>query len=474
MLKKFAEQINEDTEVTSVVSEELEEIQASEDKKVSEEKLEEAKKSVKAEAEDEKSDDEEEMEEEADKEEDEDETVKESKSAKSAKSVKSEEDDDDDDDEEEDDDDDEEDLDEAVVIDYDGGLDAEDPDLVKLVKKMKIKMKVTGTDPNGFDEVKFTFPNQKAVDKFIDITGIPINEEDDEEEMDKMAKATKSEILAASMKMLKQANKESLYAGYQALKASSCGKMHEEAEDISVDVSEDVQALLSGSDAELSEEFKNKATTIFEAAVKAKTTEQLDAIEQSLKEDYEAKLEEARSELAEKVDGYLNYVVEEWVKENELAIERGIKTEIAEEFMAGLKNLFVENYIDVPEEKADLLDELATKSEDLEAKLNEEFEKNVEMKKELDAMKAKDVLSEACEGLTATQVEKMQGLAEGIEFETIDQYREKLETIKESYFPKVRATGAEKEDSNESELSSSAPLNETMSIYARTLSSMKK
>lgn len=397
MLKKFAEQINEDTEVTSVVSEEIEEIQASEDNEVSEQELEEAKKSVKAEAEDEKSDDEEEMEEEADKEEDEDETVEESKS------VKSEEEDEDDDDDEEDDDDD-----------------------------------------------------------------------DDEEEMDEMAQATKSEILAASMKMLKQANKESLYAGYQALKASSCGKMHEEAEDISVDVSEDVQALLSGSDAELSEEFKNKATTIFEAAVKAKTTEQLDAIEQSLKEDYEAKLEEVRSELAEKVDGYLNYVVEEWVKENELAIERGIKTEIAEEFMAGLKNLFVENYIDVPEEKADLLDELATKSEDLEAKLNEEFEKNVEMKKELDAMKAKDALSEACEGLTATQVEKMQGLAEGIEFETIDQYREKLETIKESYFPKVRATGAEKEDSNESELSSSAPLNETMSIYARTLSSMKK
>lgn len=243
--------------------------------------------------------------------------------------------------------------------------------------------------------------------------------------------------------------------------------------ELTVDVKEDVEALLSGSDAELSEDFKAKATTVFEAAVKAKVAEQLDAIKESVEADYQAKLEEARSELAEKVDGYLNYVVEEWVKENALAVERGLKAEIAEDFMAGLKNLFVENYIDVPEEKADLLDELATKVEGLEAKLNEEFETNVEMKKELDAFKAKEVLGEACQGLTATQVEKFQGLAEGVEFETIDQYREKLETIKESYFPKVRATGAEKEDSVDAPVQSEQ-LSEAMSIYARTLSSMKK
>jgi hypothetical protein len=258
------------------------------------------------------------------------------------------------------------------------------------------------------------------------------------------------------------------------LYASKDKKMKEEVE-LTVDVSEDVNALLAGSDAELSEEFKEKATTIFEAAVKSKVAEQLDAINEAAKADYETKLEEARGELAEKVDGYLNYVVEEWVKDNALAIERGIRTEIAEEFMNGLKNLFVENYIDVPEEKADLVDELATKSDDLEAKLNEEFEKNVAMKKELDAIKAENALVEAVVGLTDTQAEKVKALAEGVEFETIDQYREKLETIKESYFPKVRATGAQVEDSIDTPTAlPTEKLSESMSVYARTLSSMKK
>jgi hypothetical protein len=261
-----------------------------------------------------------------------------------------------------------------------------------------------------------------------------------------------------------EAEEQKLYASKK--------KMKKEEVELTVDVAEDVDALLAGSDAELSEEFKEKATTIFEAAVKAKVAEQLDAIQEAAQAEFETKLEEARGELAEKVDGYLNYVVEEWVKDNALAIERGIRTEIAEEFMGGLKNLFVENYIDVPEEKADLVEELATKSEDLEAKLNEEFEKNVAMKKELDAIKAENALSEAVVGLTDTQAEKVKSLAEGVEFETIDQYREKLETIKESYFPKVRATGAEKEDSVDAPQAES--LSESMSIYARTLSSMKK
>lgn len=258
------------------------------------------------------------------------------------------------------------------------------------------------------------------------------------------------------------------------LYASKDKKMKEEVE-LTVDVSEDVNALLAGSDAELSEEFKEKAATIFEAAVKSKVVEQLDAINEAAKADYETKLEGVREELAEKVDGYLNYVVEEWVKDNALAIERGIRTEIAEEFMNGLKNLFVENYIDVPEEKADLVDELATKSDDLEAKLNEEFEKNVAMKKELDAIKAENALVEAVVGLTDTQAEKVKALAEGVEFETIDQYREKLETIKESYFPKVRATGAQVEDSIDTPTAlPTEKLSESMSVYARTLSSMKK
>jgi hypothetical protein len=244
--------------------------------------------------------------------------------------------------------------------------------------------------------------------------------------------------------------------------------------ELTVDVKEDVDALLSGSDAELSEEFKEKAQTVFEAALKSKVAEQLDSIKESVEAEYEAKLEEAREELAVKVDDYLNYVVEAWVQENQLAIEKGIRTEIAEEFMAGLKALFVENYIDVPEEKADLVDELAEKAEGLEAKLNEEFEKSVAMKKELDEFKAKEALAEATQGLVDVDADKLRSLAEGVEFETIDQYREKLETIKESYFPKVRATGAEKEESIDDGSAPKQELSEAMSVYARTLSSMRK
>jgi hypothetical protein len=257
-------------------------------------------------------------------------------------------------------------------------------------------------------------------------------------------------------------------------KYESKKSVKKEEVELTVDVKEDVDALLSGSDAELSEEFKEKAQTVFEAALKAKVGEQLDSIKESMEAEYETKLDEARTELAAKVDDYLNYVVEAWVQDNALAIEKGIRTEIAEEFMAGLKNLFVENYIDVPEEKADLVDELAEKADDLEAKLNEEFEKSVAMKKELDEFKAKEALAEATQGLVDVDADKLRSLAEGVEFETLDQYREKLETIKESYFPKVRATGAEKEDSIDDGSEPKQELSETMSVYARTLSSMRK
>jgi len=309
-----------------------------------------------------------------------------------------------------------------------------------------------------------------------------VSDEDATEELDEAKKSVKSEEDDAEDEDEDEDGdddddddddeEEEAAEGKKLYASKDKGKKMKEEVELTVDVSEDVDALLSGSDAELSEEFKEKAQTIFEAAVKAKVAEQLDAINEAAQADFDAKLEEARGELAEKVDGYLNYVVEEWVKDNALAIERGIRTEIAEEFMNGLKNLFVENYIDVPEEKADLVEELATKSDDLEAKLNEEFEKNVAMKKELDAIKAENALAEAVVGLTNTQADKVKALAEGVEFETIDQYREKLETIKESYFPKVRATGAEKEDIVDAPQTES--LSESMSVYSRTLSSMKK
>jgi len=205
---------------------------------------------------------------------------------------------------------------------------------------------------------------------------------------------------------------------------------HIEAGDINV--AEDVAAMFNGE--ELSEEFVSKATTIFEAAVVSKVNELLETVTVDLEGEMEAAKEEIAEQFAEKLDNYLGYVAEEWMKENELAVEQGIRAEIAENFMAGLRNLFNENYIDIPEEKVDLVDELAAKVEELEASINEELEKNIDLKKELTEAKASIVLANVSEGLTESQAVKLASLAEGVEFDTEESYAEKLETIKENYF----------------------------------------
>jgi hypothetical protein len=359
----------------------------------------------------------------------------------------------------------------------------------KAVKETKVKEEdeVPADETEGEDEEQMSEAKVKEEEgeEMSDDSDDEEEDEEDEEEMDETVDMTKSEILAASYKMLKTMKKEELRKGFKTLKAEfdvvadgdkdaeETAKVAESVVDIEVDVKEDVDALLS-TDAELSEEFKAKAATIFEAAVQAKVADKVGQIEEQVKADFEVKLEEARVELSEKVDSYLNYVVEEWVKENAIAIEKGIRTEIAEEFMTGLRNLFVENYIDVPDEKVDLLDQIAEEKETLEAKLNEQLQTAVEMKKELDAFKAEKALQEVCEGLADTQQAKLKSLAEGVEFETLDQYREKLETIKESYFPKVRATGAEKEEGVADNIAKTENLSEAMSVYAKALSGMKK
>jgi hypothetical protein len=359
----------------------------------------------------------------------------------------------------------------------------------KAVKETKVKEEdeVPADETEGEDEEQMSEAKVKEEEgeEMSDDSDDEEEDEEDEEEMDETVDMTKSEILAASYKMLKTMKKEELRKGFKTLKAEfdvvadgdkdaeETAKVAESVVDIEVDVKEDVDALLS-TDAELSEEFKAKAATIFEAAVQAKVADKVGQIEEQVKADFEVKLEEARVELSEKVDSYLNYVVEEWVKENAIAIEKGIRTEIAEEFMTGLRNLFVENYIEVPDEKVDLLDQIAEEKETLEAKLNEQLQTAVEMKKELDAFKAEKALQEVCEGLADTQQAKLKSLAEGVEFETLDQYREKLETIKESYFPKVRATGAEKEEGVADNIAKTENLSEAMSVYAKALSGMKK
>ena len=212
----------------------------------------------------------------------------------------------------------------------------------------------------------------------------------------------------------------------------------EEKVDLNSAIEEDVNALLAGED--LSEEFKEKAKTIFEASINAKITD----IENQLNEQYQEKLNEEVSaikvELTERTDSYLEYVADEWMKENALAVENGIKTEMTESFMEGMKKLFEEHYVTLPEDKYDVLENMVDKLDEMESKLNEQIEKNVALNKRLSESTAQTIINNVAEGLATSQKEKLQSLAEGVEFESEESYRGKLETLKESYFKGGKTT----------------------------------
>jgi len=205
-----------------------------------------------------------------------------------------------------------------------------------------------------------------------------------------------------------------------------------------MDLSSDVQALTGGEG--LSEEFKTKAATIFEAAVKAKIRSELERLEEEYAEAFEQSISEAKDELSEKVDNYLNYVVEEWIKKNEVALEHQLKSEIAESFIADLRGLFEKHDITVPDDQFDLLDAAASKADELEEKLNEEMQKNIEMTQRVNELEQHEILIDVASDLADTEVEKFAELAENVEYESADNYRTKLETIKDSYFPKAQIT----------------------------------
>ena len=204
-----------------------------------------------------------------------------------------------------------------------------------------------------------------------------------------------------------------------------------------LDVSSDVNALVDGE--ELSEEFKTKAATIFESAVKSKVRSELEKIQEENDKVMEDLAENTMNDLVEKVDDYMNYVVEQWMEDNQLAIERGLKGEIAEDFISGMKQLFEDHYIDVPDEKYDILESNLTKIEELEEKLNKQMEENVQLRKQKGELVKESMISDVADGMTDTETEKFQSLVGDVEFSDEDSYKEKLQTIKESYF------GAEKE-----------------------------
>lgn len=235
---------------------------------------------------------------------------------------------------------------------------------------------------------------------------------------------------------------------------------------------EDIDAMLSGEN--LSEDFKSKATSIFEAAVIARAEEVIGLAEAELTEQFEAAVEEIKEDLAAKVDDYLNYMVQEWVKDNEIAIQKGLRAEIVEDFITGLKGLFEEHYIDIPADKVDVVEELTAKVEELESSLNEQIKSSVELQKELNESKKLEAIHAACEGLTQTQVEKMKSLAEGVEFTTDVEFASKLETFKESYFKaevKVADSSAlDDEVQIEEEKKTTGSSDPLMEQYAKTIS----
>ena len=273
-------------------------------------------------------------------------------------------------------------------------------------------------------------------------------------------KEDKSEKTEASHEDEKMKKKE----GYGMKSASY--KMKKE------EVDEHMNAMVAGQD-DLSEEFKTKAATVFESAVNSKVKE----IAETMDADYNNKLEQesakAKEELTEKVDSYLSYVVEEWMKENEIALERGIKGEIAEDFISGLKKLFAEHYIDVPDEKYNVLEDQAQKIEDLEKKLNEQIEKNVEVKKENNEKSRKEIMAEVAGDLADTAKEKFAKLAEEIEWSDAESFKKKCETIKESYFGKKEEVKDKLDDVAAGDEASNEDLSQAMAAYTAAISKTK-
>ena len=303
--------------------------------------------------------------------------------------------------------------------------------------------------------------------------------EEEVEEIQEMPKL-KSEILAGLVDHMKGLKKEDLANLYGK---TVLGEEDEEEEEMeskkvakesidqvvdSLDVSDDVNALVDGE--ELSEEFKTKAATIFESAVKSKVRTELEKIQEENDKVIEEMAESTINDMTEKVDDYLNYVVEQWMEENQLAIERGLKGEIAEDFISGLKNLFEDHYIDVPDEKYDILEANLTKIEELEEKLNKQMDENIQLRKQKGELVKESMISDVADGMTDTETEKFQSLVEDVEFSDEESYKEKLQTIRESYFGSSTAQVLTEEGSIEDNTpTESVEVSATMSQYLKAI-----
>ena len=293
--------------------------------------------------------------------------------------------------------------------------------------------------------------------------------------------------IVAKMQKMPAGKVKELAATYNAVEMMKPQEKEESAEDKEkseavekrvkdINVKEHVDALMNG-EGDLSEEFKRKAATVFEAAVKSKVREEVERLEEDYRNDLEENMVKTQEGLTEKVDNYLNYVVEEWTKENELAIERGLKGEIAEDFISGLKQLFEDHYIDVPDEKYDVLEAQSQKISELEAKLNEEVEKNINFKNNNAKLVREQVISQCTGDLTEVEIEKFKSLTEDVDFTDEDSFRSKLDTLKESYFPKnkpvVTETTDDVETGNAQDIDTSGSMGAYMSAIGKGVKSAK-
>jgi hypothetical protein len=278
-----------------------------------------------------------------------------------------------------------------------------------------------------------------SVDKAGDATGSAPKRKGDNTKKDPMPK-TKAGMINAAYQMMSKAKKEDLSVMLSKMMAEDFEVEGEETEaraelQYEADFSQDLNALIND-EATLSEEFKSKAETIFEAAIKSKLSEEIDRLEAKYEEELFEELESTKSEMVEKVDSYLNYVVEQWMTDNQVAIQAGLRAEIAEDFMTGLKGLFEQSYIEVPESKVDLVDDLADTVEELEEKLNATTAQAIEMAEALEVYARDAIIRESARDLAETQVEKLKSLVEDMDFEDEETFAKKVATVKESYFKK--------------------------------------
>ena len=320
-----------------------------------------------------------------------------------------------------------------------------------------------------------------SVDKAADATGTAPKRKmaggtaADNTKQDPMPR-TKAGMINAMYKEMSKMKKDKLTASYHNMMKNEDVDVDEGetiAEiDYQVDFSQDLNALVE-SEATLSDEFKQKAETIFEAAIKSKLAEEIDRLEEKYNEELTEEIESTKSDLVEKVDNYLNYVVEQWMEDNKLAVQTGLRTEIAEKFMNNLKDLFTESYIEVPESKVDLVDELAAEVEELEEAHNTAIAKQLEMATQLEEYQRAAIIAEASDGLVETQVEKLKKLAEDVDFDDEETFAQKVATIKESYFTKKSAESADiEEDTSDEDVQAVA--SDTMAQYLSAIQRTKK